>query len=177
MSLLATKFRTTKFLRSVSSVCIPNFPDENLPGILIYHNGKCIKQIFGTLNFSPHPSCDEVEWVLSQAGAVKSNLEEDPRKKDVRAKGSKMFFSNEDNESSGDEQDYHDDWYVCEDERPEVVSKYQILNMSSNTKKFESIKKVLVKNHHTFTLRILSNQKLHSPMVNCCISYKHSIII
>ena len=96
-------------MKSISSVCIPNFPDENLPGILIYHNGKCIKQIFGTLNFSPHPSCDEVEWVLSQAGAVKSNLEEDPRKKDVRAKGSKMFFSNEDNESSGDEQDYHDD--------------------------------------------------------------------
>lgn len=106
MSLLATKFRTTKFLKSISSVCIPNFPDENLPGILIYCNGKCVKQIFGTLNFSSNPSCDELEWVLDQAGAVKTDLEEDPRKKET-VKGTKIFYSNED--SSGDERDYHDD--------------------------------------------------------------------
>ena len=66
-----------------------------------------MKQIFGTLNFSPNPSCDELEWILSKAGALKTDLEEDPRKKDASRKGTKMFIANDD--SSGDEQDYHND--------------------------------------------------------------------
>lgn len=95
-------------MRSISTVCIPNFPESNLPGILIYCNGKCVKQIFGTLNFSPNPSCDELEWILSKAGALKTDLEQDPRKKDRSRKGTKMFISNGD-DSSGDEQEYHKD--------------------------------------------------------------------
>lgn len=48
---LARKFPTTKFLKSISTTCIPNWPDSNLPTIFIYHNGNMMKQIIGPLEF------------------------------------------------------------------------------------------------------------------------------
>lgn len=46
---LARKFPQTKFLRSVSSVCIPNYPDHNLPTIFIYFEGDLKKQWIGPI--------------------------------------------------------------------------------------------------------------------------------
>jgi hypothetical protein len=46
---LAKKFPTTKFLKSISTTCIPNFPDANLPTIFIYKNGSMEKQFVGPL--------------------------------------------------------------------------------------------------------------------------------
>jgi hypothetical protein len=56
ISALAQKFPAVKFLRSVSSVCIPNYPDKNLPTMFIYHEGDLKKQyvgplVFGGMNF------------------------------------------------------------------------------------------------------------------------------
>ena len=48
---LAKKFRATKFLKSISTTCIPNWPDSNLPTIFIYHDGNMVKQIIGPLEF------------------------------------------------------------------------------------------------------------------------------
>ena len=39
MSMLAAKFPTVKFLKSISTTCIPNYPDKNLPTIFIYLEG------------------------------------------------------------------------------------------------------------------------------------------
>ena len=36
---LALKFPTTKFLRAISTTCIPNYPDKNLPKIFVYYEG------------------------------------------------------------------------------------------------------------------------------------------
>jgi hypothetical protein len=86
LSLLARKFPDTKFLRSVSSVCIPNYPDKNLPTIFIYCEGEMKKQWVGPLEFGGmNLTINELEWRLSQTGAVKTTLEENPRKevKDV----------------------------------------------------------------------------------------------
>ena len=33
---LAPKFPTTKFLKAISTTCIPNYPDKNLPTIFVY---------------------------------------------------------------------------------------------------------------------------------------------
>jgi len=44
---LATKFPATKFLKSISSVCIPNYPDKNLPTIFVYRDGELRKQLIG----------------------------------------------------------------------------------------------------------------------------------
>ncbi|VDI07983.1 Hypothetical predicted protein [Mytilus galloprovincialis] len=78
---LAGKFPEVKFLRSVSSVCIPNYPDKNLPTIFVYYEGDMKKQFigpheFGGMNFTQ----DELEWNLSKIGTVKTELEEPPKK-------------------------------------------------------------------------------------------------
>jgi len=51
LSELAQKFPCTKFLRSVASVCIPNYPDKNLPTIFIYREGEMKKQFIGPEEF------------------------------------------------------------------------------------------------------------------------------
>ena len=48
---LARKFPETKFLKSISSLCIPNYPDKNLPTIFVYHEGDMKKQWVGLLAF------------------------------------------------------------------------------------------------------------------------------
>lgn len=87
LSELASSYTDTKFLKSISTVCIPNFPDENLPGLLIYRGGKCHKQIFGSHHFSGCEWSTEIlEWIIASAGAIKSDLTEDPRK-EARRRG------------------------------------------------------------------------------------------
>ena len=44
---LAQKYPETKFLKSISSVCIPNYPDKNLPTIFVYHENDMKKQFVG----------------------------------------------------------------------------------------------------------------------------------
>lgn len=36
---LATKYPATKFVKIISTDCIPNYPDRNLPTLLVYNNG------------------------------------------------------------------------------------------------------------------------------------------
>lgn len=78
---LARKFPATKFLKSISSVCIPNYPDKNLPTIFIYQNGDLKKQFVGPLVFGGTKlTKDELEWMLSETGAITTDLEEKPKR-------------------------------------------------------------------------------------------------
>jgi len=91
ITVLAQKFRKTKFLKSVSNLCIANFPDSNLPAIFIYHNGNCKKQLIGPNVFGGmNLQIDELEWMLGKAGAVESDIEENPRTDRDNARN-KMF--------------------------------------------------------------------------------------
>uniref|UniRef100_A0A131XZQ3 Putative conserved phosducin-like protein n=1 Tax=Ixodes ricinus TaxID=34613 RepID=A0A131XZQ3_IXORI len=82
LSQLATKFPTTKFLKSVATNCIPNYPDRNVPTIFVYRDGQLCKQFVGPDVFGGVKlKVDELEWMLSKVGAVQSDLEEDPRPK------------------------------------------------------------------------------------------------
>lgn len=79
---LARKFPATKFLKSISTTCIPNWPDRNLPTIFIYHNGNMVKQIIGALEFRGMKLSEaELEWMLGQADAVPTKIKGDPRPK------------------------------------------------------------------------------------------------
>ncbi|XP_005110371.1 phosducin-like protein 3 [Aplysia californica] len=83
---LARKFPQTKFLKSVSSVCIPNYPDKNLPTIFVYLEGDLKKQWIGPIALGGmNLKQDELEWMLAQVGAVESDIEkpERPEVKDV----------------------------------------------------------------------------------------------
>uniref|UniRef100_A0A8C2CC79 Phosducin like 3 n=1 Tax=Cyprinus carpio TaxID=7962 RepID=A0A8C2CC79_CYPCA len=60
LSRLAQKFPQTKFLKSISSTCIPNYPDHNLPTLFIYHEGEMKAQFIGPLLFGGmNLTCDE----------------------------------------------------------------------------------------------------------------------
>lgn len=82
MATLAKKFPATKFLKSISTTCIPNWPDSNLPTIFIYHNGNMAKQYIGPIELRGMKLTEEeLEWMLGQAKAVETNITEDPRPK------------------------------------------------------------------------------------------------
>ena len=51
LSLLARKFPAIKFLKSISTTCIPNYPDKNLPTIFIYHEEDMKGQMVGPFAF------------------------------------------------------------------------------------------------------------------------------
>lgn len=44
---LAAKHPATKFVSIVGDQCIPNYPDRNLPTLLVYRNGELHRQIIG----------------------------------------------------------------------------------------------------------------------------------
>lgn len=52
MKVLASKFPTVKFVKSLAGLCIPNYPDQNLPTIFIYQNGEMRKQLIGQSYFT-----------------------------------------------------------------------------------------------------------------------------
>ena len=40
-----------KFIKAISTTCIPNFPDRNLPAIFVYFEGQMKKQFIGAAEF------------------------------------------------------------------------------------------------------------------------------
>ena len=46
---LAAKFAATKFLKSISTLCIPNYPDRNLPTIFVYYESEMKGQMVGPI--------------------------------------------------------------------------------------------------------------------------------
>lgn len=103
LALLAKKFPASKFLKSISTTCIPNYPDSNLPTIFVYFEGDLKKQFVGPHEFrGMNLTVDELEWILGQTGAVKTTLSEDPRPKIKDVLFSKLKSNNND--------DSDDDW-------------------------------------------------------------------
>ncbi|XP_006034517.1 phosducin-like protein 3 [Alligator sinensis] len=81
LSGLAKKFPDVKFIKAISTTCIPNYPDRNLPTIFIYLEGDIKAQFIGPLVFGGmNLTRDELEWKISESGAIKTDLEENPRK-------------------------------------------------------------------------------------------------
>eukprot|EP00794_Sanderia_malayensis_P011781 gene11781-13001_t len=81
---LAKKFPETKFLKSVSTNCIQNYPDKNLPTIFVYCDGQLKAQFVGPHAFAGMDLKQDgkgLEWILAQTGAFVTKLESDPRKK------------------------------------------------------------------------------------------------
>jgi len=81
LRVLATKHPATKFVKSISDLCIPNYPDRNLPTVFVYRNGAMVKQFVGPAVLSEKLKVGELEWILDDVKAVKTDLEHDPRPK------------------------------------------------------------------------------------------------
>jgi hypothetical protein len=103
LNTLAKKFPTTKFLKSVATNCIPNYPERHVPTIFIYNNGQMKRQFIGPQEFGRNSIiCGELEWLLSEAGAVKTTLESNPRPKIQDALFSQLGRSNRSDEDNND---------------------------------------------------------------------------
>ncbi len=75
MQSLASKFPMVKFLKSISTTCIPNYPDKNLPTIFVYYENVLKHQIIGPLEFNGmNFKLEDFEWRLHRFGVVKSTL-------------------------------------------------------------------------------------------------------
>eukprot|EP00798_Chlamydomonas_sp_ICE-L_P015774 gene15774-21897_t len=48
---LSAKYVNTKFVKIVSTDCIPKYPDSNLPTILLYRDGTCQQHLVGLQQF------------------------------------------------------------------------------------------------------------------------------
>ena len=76
MSALAAKFPAIKFVKSISTTCIPNYPDKNLPTIFVYYENELKQQIIGPLSFNGMSyKQDDLEWKLHRIGALRSSLQ------------------------------------------------------------------------------------------------------
>lgn len=100
---LAKKFPTTKFLKSISTTCIPNWPDSNLPTIFIYHNGNMVKQFIGPIELRGMKLTEaELEWMLGQAEAIPTKITKDPKPKIRDILFSSLRHENDDVADSND---------------------------------------------------------------------------
>uniref|UniRef100_A0A061QV81 Phosducin-like protein 3 n=1 Tax=Tetraselmis sp. GSL018 TaxID=582737 RepID=A0A061QV81_9CHLO len=68
---LAAKFPHTKFRRIISTECIPKYPDSNLPTVLIYKDGQCLKSLAGLLPFGgKRTTPEQVAFTLNRFGPI-----------------------------------------------------------------------------------------------------------
>ena len=50
MTKVALKFKATKFVKIESTKCIANYPDKNVPTLLLYKDGDLRQQMLGLAN-------------------------------------------------------------------------------------------------------------------------------
>ncbi|CDI97180.1 phosducin protein 3 [Echinococcus multilocularis] len=68
---LAARYPTVKFLRGEASLCVPNFPDSNLPTIIVYCEGNVKAQYVGSRALGGYPcSIGDLEQRLAKVGAI-----------------------------------------------------------------------------------------------------------
>lgn len=62
---LAPRFPGTKFLKSIATLCVPNFPDTNLPAVFVYRDSQLIKQFIGPMIFGAEKITSEGNITVS----------------------------------------------------------------------------------------------------------------
>ncbi|XVF60086.1 hypothetical protein PTKIN_Ptkin08bG0015300 [Pterospermum kingtungense] len=67
---LAVKYAATKFVKIISTDCIPNYPDRNLPTVLVYNNGAVKANYVGLHSFGRRCTPEGVALVLCQSDPV-----------------------------------------------------------------------------------------------------------
>ncbi|KAK8710290.1 hypothetical protein V6N13_145622 [Hibiscus sabdariffa] len=67
---LAVKYPATKFVKIISTDCIPNYPDRNLPTLLVYNSGAVKANYVGLHSFGRRCTPEGVALVLCQSDPV-----------------------------------------------------------------------------------------------------------
>ena len=74
---LAASYNTTKFVEIISVDCIPGYPDQMLPLLLIYIDGKCARNLQGDVPYGGRLTPEHIASVLTKIGAIIANTETD----------------------------------------------------------------------------------------------------
>jgi len=109
LNILAKKFPEVKFLKSISTTCVPNFPDRNLPTVFVYKDGNLVKDWLGPMNFGGMSlTCDELEWKFHEAEIIKSTLEKPAKREvhDVMMSSIRSSYSKKNDDESSDDEVY-----------------------------------------------------------------------
>ncbi|CAO3670478.1 unnamed protein product [Rhizopus stolonifer] len=109
LSELALQFKATKFVKIVSDLCIPNFPDHNVPTLLVYGEGDLKANLAGAIQFGGMKMTTQgVRAILAQYGAVppekKIEVEEKPKSSIYQNKATAALSSDEE---SDDDRGYY----------------------------------------------------------------------
>ncbi|KAK9272267.1 hypothetical protein L1049_002638 [Liquidambar formosana] len=67
---LAKRYPATKFVKIISTDCIPNYPDRNVPTLLVYNNGAVKANFVGLHSFGKRCTPEGVALVLCQSDPV-----------------------------------------------------------------------------------------------------------
>ncbi|XP_031109227.1 phosducin-like protein 3 [Ipomoea triloba] len=67
---LATKYPATKFVKIISTDCIHNYPDRNLPTLLVYNNSAVKANYVGIHSFGRRCTPESVALLLCQSDPV-----------------------------------------------------------------------------------------------------------
>ncbi|KAG0271220.1 Phosducin-like protein 3 [Linnemannia exigua] len=91
LATVAARNKSTKFVKIIGDQCIPNYPDRNLPTLLIYGDGDVKGQLVGAaqlggLNMKP----EDIEAYLRRVGAIKipesrASKSEEVKKSSIRS--------------------------------------------------------------------------------------------
>ncbi|KAF9093447.1 Phosducin-like protein 3 [Mortierella sp. GBA35] len=91
LATVAARNKATKFVKIIGDQCIPNYPDRNLPTLLIYGDGDVKAQLVGAaqlggLNMKP----EDIEAYLRRVGAIKvpeskASKSEEVKKSSIRS--------------------------------------------------------------------------------------------
>eukprot|EP00092_Neocalanus_flemingeri_P029878 GFUD01032443.1.p1 GENE.GFUD01032443.1~~GFUD01032443.1.p1 ORF type:complete len:238 (+),score=80.40 GFUD01032443.1:288-1001(+) len=103
MNRLAPRFPCTKFLRAISTTCIPNYPDKNLPTLFVYYEGGMKGQLVGPEQFrGMNLTMDEFEYLVGKTGAIQTNIKDDPKPKVRDVMMSSLGAGNNNSDDEGD---------------------------------------------------------------------------
>ncbi|GJU03798.1 phosducin-like protein 3 [Tanacetum coccineum] len=77
MEELAAMYSATKFVKIISTDCIPNYPDQNLPTVLVYNNGAVKANYTGLHTFGRRCTPEGVALILCQSDPVLNDGQSD----------------------------------------------------------------------------------------------------
>mmetsp|Transcript_36014 Transcript_36014/g.84108 ORF Transcript_36014/g.84108 Transcript_36014/m.84108 type:complete len:159 (-) Transcript_36014:218-694(-) len=79
---LARKHPHIKFVQIAHDDCIPNYPDRNLPTLLLYKDDELLGQCVGVSAFGGASyGIDDVEWELARVGLARTELQSNPHER------------------------------------------------------------------------------------------------
>jgi hypothetical protein len=82
LRILANKFKSVKFVKIRADAAIPNYPDKNLPTLLIYKKSDIVGQLVGLKALGGESvTAEDLEWRLSRLKIVDTEMTSDPKTK------------------------------------------------------------------------------------------------